>query len=149
MGLVELGANFGLSVPSPFAQTGNHCVPVGRILTGGSANTHWCRYEVNRTVSGEGGERYIPIHTARRTMSLIDRALASIVENVGEGKRWSGRTQSRESRSPEQLQRERHLRAEEGGHAADQTRNGFVLARPEGVMYRESMLRRVSDRAAS
>jgi hypothetical protein len=46
-------------------------------------------------------------------MKFIDRALASFAENIGEGKRWSGRTQSRESRSPEQLQRERPL----AGHA--------------------------------
>jgi hypothetical protein len=118
-------------VPSPSPLTGQSLRPVSRILTGGSGNIHRCRYEVNRTVSGEGGERYIPIHTALGTMSLIDRALASIAENVGEGKRWSGRTQSRESRSPEQLQRELHLRGEEGGHTTDPTRSGAVLVRPE------------------
>jgi hypothetical protein len=45
-------------------------------------------------------------------MSFIKRVIADFKENIGEGNRWHGRTQSSVSWSPEQLNRERRLQVE-------------------------------------
>jgi hypothetical protein len=46
-------------------------------------------------------------------MSFIDKAVASFTEGMAEGNRWSGRTQSRDSWSPEQLRRQLGLQVAE------------------------------------
>jgi hypothetical protein len=46
-------------------------------------------------------------------MSFIDRVFTTFAENIGEGNRWNGRTQSNESWAPEQVHRELRLQAEE------------------------------------
>ena len=78
-------------------------------------------------------------------MRFIERAVASIADNVGEGKRWSGRTQSRDSHSPEQLRHAYRLKMEDAVRCADQTRNGSPL-RPEAVRYAEPMFQQDFDR---
>jgi hypothetical protein len=46
-------------------------------------------------------------HTAQRKMMSIKKRFVSFTEGCSEGQRWSGRTQSIVSRSPEQLHHDR------------------------------------------
>jgi hypothetical protein len=62
-------------------------------------------------------------------MHFIDRAIASLNEQMGEGRRWSGRTQSRASWSPEQLRHQ--LRLPVGG-TPDPTARTEVRPGPAG-----------------
>jgi hypothetical protein len=77
-------------------------------------------------------------------MNFIERALANVAENIGEGRRWSGRTQSSESRSLEQLQHEYRLQL----RSEVLPGNGPVPVSPEVGRY-EALVRRDSTQTAT
>ena len=58
--------------------------------------------------SAEGGERSTPYQAALKIMGMI----SNFMKNIGEDERWSGRTQSGASWSPEQLRRDLRLQLE-------------------------------------
>jgi hypothetical protein len=49
----------------------------------------------------------LPDHTAQRDIMSMKKQFASSTEGCSEGQRWSGRTQSFGSRSPEQRRHDR------------------------------------------
>jgi hypothetical protein len=60
------------------------------------------------TVLGEGGERCTPNQAALHTV----RIFSNFMQNISEGNRWNGRTQSGASWSPDQLRRDLRLQVE-------------------------------------
>jgi hypothetical protein len=81
-------------------------------------------------------------------MNFIERALSNVTENIGEGRRWSGRTQSSESRSPEQLRHENRLKVDGAVRSQDQAGTAFVPMSLEVVRY-ETMVQRDARRIVS
>jgi hypothetical protein len=113
-------------------------------FTASSASVHrWCYGDV-RTVLDEGGERCTPNQTALCTMSFVDRALTRFFEDIGEGKRWTGRTQSSESWSGEQLRQEPRMQGI-AGSIEDRARVGSVPVSPEVWTYGRSIVVKASS----
>ena len=72
------------------------------------AGAHRWLYGTTPIVFGEGGERCTPNQAALCTMGIV----SNFMKNIGEDKRWSGRTQSGAGWSPEQLRRDLRLQLE-------------------------------------
>lgn len=111
--------------PDPTARS----TPPPAIFTADATGARGWRYGAVRTVAGEEVSGASPNQPAPRTMHFIDRAIASLNEQMGEGRRWSGRTQSRASWSPEQLRHQ--LRLPVGG-TPDPTARTEVRPGPAG-----------------
>jgi hypothetical protein len=67
--------------------------------------SHVCRTSPLLSFQKKGGERCIPNQTARHALEIFSQ----FIKGIGEGQRWSGRTQSSASWSPEQLRHDLRL----------------------------------------